>query len=235
MKRFMLTLGAALLAVSVAHAADFTDGQKVDRSGRGTSGALVGGWSKADSTGRYLRFDQDGNLYTVDAFRDRDHILTPTSIYSGQIAAGAADSSGVVDLSSYRTVALLIQCGGAPNAWQRFAVNARYNLGGLSDSLSLFTIPVAAYDDSISTYGGATRTTFPAVGALGAGEFAVTIPHTGPATAAATQSLPQGKIVFLTVPEGFVWPASCSFRFRNIGRAAANTPDLRVWVMGVAK
>lgn len=176
--------------------------------------------------------DASGNPYVTDASRDRDAYLTPLSIYSGTIAAGACDSTSIVDLSGYRTVALLIQMNqNGINDWNRFAINARYNMAGLDDSLSLFTLPVAAYDDSVGAALALTRTTKPTAAICGSGEFAVTIPLDG--GAATTRSLPQGKVVYLTLPYGMAWPARCSFRIANIGReGTAVTPTVRVWVMG---
>ena len=190
------------------------------------------------------RVNATGSVMNDDASRDRDYTLAPTQIFNGTIAAGAADTTSIVDLSSYRTVALLFQISGhATNTWTTFAVNARYNLNGQSDSLSLFTIPCVASDSSYAgaqSQGGISpRGTLPAVGNFGDGEFPVTITNTVNTGGAATQSLPQGRLVWLTVPNGpgFTWPSQCSFRIRNILRPVALSGALtvRVWVMGTAK
>jgi len=222
-KKMLVALGL-LAAIAVAAWAQTSGTNTQERNGyyfNATTGAKV---------------DLDGDALVSESSKDRDYILQPTSIYSGTIASGAADTTDIVDLSSYRTVALMFQVtSNGPNDWLRLAVNARYNLAGLSDSLSLFSLPATANDDSSAVSGPLLRTSVPSVAACGAGEFPVTVLLTT-GDAAKTQSLPQGKVVFLTVPSGFVWPSRCSFRIRNIGReGAAVTPTIRVWVMGTAK
>jgi hypothetical protein len=207
----------------------------------GAALAQTAGTNTVERNGYYFnaktgqQTNSDGHALTDDTDRDRDHILAPTLIYSGTIAGGAADTTDIVDLSTYRSVALLFQvASNSVNDWLRLAVNPRYNLAGMSDSLSLFSLPALANDDSTAVAGAALRTSVASSAACGAGEFPVTIRIA--TSDAAGVSLPQGKVVFLTVPSGFVWPARCSFRLRNIGReGTAVTPTIRVWVMGTAK
>jgi len=204
----------------------------------GTNSELRNGYCFNSTTGQMVDCNT-GQVLTREGNPLSGQQLSPTLIYSGVILKDTADSTDVIDLSGYRTVALLVQVGQlSTNNWQRFAVNARYNLSGLSDSLSLFTLPVtaAAYDDSVLFIGPASRVTGPAVGAIGVGEFPITIVATNTGASAASRSLPQGKVIWLTVPPGFVWPSRCSFRFANIGRtlSTGTNPTLRVWVMGTA-
>lgn len=196
----------------------------------GTNTVSRNGYYFNATTGQ--KTDASGNVYTSEAAKDRDSYLQPLQILSDvAIASGGADTTDVVDLSGYRTVALLFQITkNGLNDWNRYAVSARYNLGGLSDSLSLFALPVSSALDTMTT----TLGSVPGAAAPGYGEFTVTLPMTGTLTAAASHSLPQGKVVWLTVPQGFAWPSRCSFRIRNIGRegTVSVSPTIRVWVMG---
>ena len=224
-------LGTALLVFSASAQVNASLGKdgKADYNGQVTKIGYVNG---AD-TSQVKKVTPSSPLPVTDPQRDRDSYLEPTLIYTGTIAAGASDTTSIVDLSAYRNVSLLVQISGtSTNNWQRFAVHARYNLGGAADSLSLFTIPVSTWDDSVVAVGAASRVTGAAAGVLASGEFPVTILRTADGALASTRSLPQAKVVPLTVPQGFVWPSRCSFRFTNIGRTLANTPTVRVWVMG---
>lgn len=227
MKRNLVS--AALVAVAIATsvlpaAAQTSAAGVVQRNGYYFNG----------TTGQ--RTTSDGHVSTYDTNAPQEVSLDPTLIYTGTIAAGAADTTSIVDLSRYRTVALLVQVSGtSTNNWQRLAFHARYNLGGLSDSLSLFSLPVVVFDDSTSVSTAATRVTGTSAGAIGAGEFPVTIVRTNDGATSSTASIPQGKCVPLTIGGGArAWPSRCSFRIRNIGRTLANTPTIRVWVMGTA-
>lgn len=224
MKKMLVALGL-LAAIAVAAWAQ-TSGTNTVAQGTGYRNATTG-----------ANTDASGNALVSEAAKDRDSYLAPLSIFSGTIAAGAADTTDIVDLSGYRTVALLVQVSSGAaatgSAIQRFAFHARYNLAGASDSLSLFSLPVVAQD---SVYAHAAPFT-PGVGttaaACGSTEFPVTITTTGNAGLASTASIPQGRVVYLTLPQGAIgWPSRCSFRIRNIARTVANTPTVRVWVMG---
>lgn len=225
MKRILLValLGLLVAGAELAQAA-------------GTNTVLRNGYCFNATTGQLVDC-VTGAARTDDANRDRDYVLAPQLIFSGTIADGAADSTTIVDLSPYRTVALLVQVkSNGPNDWLRLAVNARYNFGGGQDSLSLFTIPVQeANMDSVAAAFPANRVSVPTAALLGAGEFPVTINMTTGLGTASTASLPQGKVVPLATPPGFAWPASCSFRIRNIAReGTAVTPTIKVWVIGTA-
>lgn len=226
MRRIVFAALAALsLLAGVTHAQN-----------TGTNSELRNGYCFNSTTGQMVDCNT-GQVLTREGNPLSGQQLSPTLIYSGVILAGASDSSSIVDLSGYRTVALLVQVGGmSTNNWQRFAVNARYNLSGLSDSLSLFSIPVMVHDDSALVSVPAGRIAGAAAGVLAAHEFPITIVATNNGATASTRSLPQGKVVYLSVPPGFVWPARCSFRFANIGRTLSTftNPTLRVWVMGTA-
>lgn len=179
-----------------------------------------------------------GAALVDDAARDRDSYLEPTLIYTGTIAAGAADTTSIVNLSGYRTVALLVQCtfGSAAadsQGWQRYAFQCRYNLGGAADSLSLFSIPVQGGDSSgvFVRWTGQT----PTAGVFGPDEFPVTIVNTKSHPSAQSVSTPQGRVFPILMPySASGWPARCSFRIRNVARpkAASLAPTIRVWVMG---
>lgn len=218
-----LLLAAVLVAAMASTALAAAGDPAVQRNGYWWN--IASGVNRTNSTGATM---------TDDAARDRDSYLAPTLIYTGTIAYGAADTTSTVNLSAYKTVALLFQLTGpGTNQQLRFAVNARYNLGGASDSLSLFSIP--CLPDTVASTGiAAARGTAPAAAACGSEEFPVSITNTqGPSFTGPTNSLPQGKVVYLTLPQGAAWPSSCSFRIRYIGRqAAGNTPTVRVWVMG---
>lgn len=223
MKRILAAL--ALLALGVSGAGAQTDG---------TNTVLRNGYCFNATTGQMVDC-VTGAVLNSDAARDRDHVLAPLKIFEGAIAAGAADTTIIVDLSSYRTVALMFQISrNGPNDWISLAVSPRYNFAGASDSLSIFTIPVSVFDDSLTSTMPTNRRTTPTAAGIGAGEFSVIV-STGPDLAAAARSTPQGKVVPLAVPAGFIWPSSCSFRIANTGReAAAVSPTIRVWVTGTA-
>jgi hypothetical protein len=150
-----------------------------------------------------------------------------------------------VDLSAYRTVSLLFQVSGGVKSslWRRFAVSARYNLTGASDSLSLFQIPVWGTDTLAANGHQVANGTVPLLVALSDGEFPVLLTNTATTTAGASlvASLPQGKMVPLTIIGGgtMLWPGQCSFRIRSIGQQAViggtgnpRPPRLKVWVLG---
>ena len=232
MKRLILPLLAIAVAASAALAASDTPGAPaIQRNGYYFNQAS--GINRTNSSGATL---------TDDAARDRDSYLTPTQIMGPtRIAAGGADTTSIVDLSVYRTVALLVQCSFSSAAdadsmiWQRYAVQARYNFGGAADSLSLFSMPVVSSDSSGFATGGIWRGQTPQANTLAMDEFPVTIVNTkASAKQAVANSLPNGRVFWLTLPAGFSWPSRCSFRFRNIQRnkAPGSQPTVTVWVMG---
>ena len=106
MKKWTILVGLlwAGLALAQSHPSD-RQGFRQSLSGTAVSGIL-----RSDSTARLLTTDTNGNLYMQDYARDRDaNFLFPSIISNAGLAAGAADSSGVLDTHAMRIGTLLVK------------------------------------------------------------------------------------------------------------------------------
>ena len=181
--------------------------------------------------------------------------MTPTSVYTDTMASTAGgDTVSLGDLSGYRQVYILVQTSlnKNPGGWNKYAVNFRYQLGGASDSTSLFTMPVALRAVGDSTFLSSAASVYwpsygtgPSATAAGRGECVMTLVTTGSAGLAGSKSLPQGQMFLLELPGGNpVFPAgTVTMRIRRIAQAIANStttagnprpPKLNIWVLGTA-
>lgn len=130
---------------------------------------LLAGLAGADSntynyqgTGPYFnarngaRVNSTGSALVDDVSRDRDASFTETNIIAAgalagtsNLAAGAADSSAVLDTRHMRLGMLVIKCvpaGGGAGLITRLAISVRTHVNGAADSVS--TAPIYFYGNA---------------------------------------------------------------------------------------
>lgn len=135
-----MKVGFAVLALLVVAASASGDSNTYNYQGSGPyfnpkSGQIV---------------DATGNAKVVDAFPNRDQNFTFSNIINNSsLAAGAGDSSAILDTHQMRVGMLLIKCTGITGLSGvdttgaktiRLAVQVRTHLDGGSDSLSTFVV-----------------------------------------------------------------------------------------------
>lgn len=211
-------------------------GQTVVQDGQSTRGVqqiqLGGGIVPADSTGRAFRMTADGFLRIEEAnplssnFVQSAYIIgSPAGV---SLAAGAADSSAVINVAEYRTLGLYFKLTPGTGAGRdnRIAVQIRAHLNGVSDSLSTFTW----HPEPVSNLGvsASTNDTTLVYGHLITGS--ATVPWSGEfqivadgvrnspvnGVALVAYSYPNGIYVQLRTPYGGFWAPYMSVRVRNL-------------------
>lgn len=232
MKRFLLILGAALLVVSAAHAADVTDGKPVDRSGRGTSGSLGAGWYDVDSTARYFRMNQAGDLKTYD--QGPSSWTYFSRIYSDTLSRNGrtADSTGVYATGPYGTGVLYVYpitaCASGDSLI--LAIQVRGHFQAASDSSSTF--PLVPWANNPFGTGPGQRDKTGHLGSIGTapGAAAEGTPGWSEYVVVIKPDVDFSNVAGLTTPgKGFpiplynLWTPYFSVRFRNLSRTGVTT------------
>lgn len=135
MKKYLFLLGVLLIAAT-AGASDFTNGFRIGKAG---SGGLVGGWYMSDSTGRYLRFDSNGYLYTNEADKDRDYYALSSVMSNATINAHGARQTGFFPAEKYSTFQVHVRWSAPDSAYR--------------DSMALLLVPfgkTSSTDDGLN-------------------------------------------------------------------------------------
>ncbi len=200
-----------------------------------TGTLVVGGILRADTTGRALTFDSDGNLLTKEQAPLTTANAIHSSIISASLAAAAADSSDVITVRGLRHMKLLIKAvpggTGAQGTIVKMAVQVRTHLNGVADSSSTF----AEYPlTMIATLNSATAADTLSLGHLAigsatvpwSGEFLVQTNNNrnapGNAVAAILFHYPNGAAISLDNVYGRdFWADYLSVRVRNIHASVA--------------
>ena len=232
MKRLLLF--AALLTLTWSPAGAQTvreEGQGLgagDTGPNSTPGSIkplwVGG-RDADSVSYVLRFDASGNLKVVEGapLTSAWRLVGGGPVISDTTALYMADSSAVYYIGDLRNVCLwvMVQGGGTSS---RTAISVRAHLGGLSDSVSTFRVPLrassgtlgqAAWGADSTGFGG---TVLPLDTNAGSGEFLL---HTTQTTVGTAQwgDASQGRAWVIPIhslwSEG-LWSPYISVRVRNL-------------------
>lgn len=165
---------ATLLFTPQAQAQSLFGGSKGLKGDRSLAAPIMG-QSAVDSVWRILRLTTSRDLTISDVARDRDNVtLFQNIVSSASLAAGAADSSAVLDTHALRHLKLLLHVTPLATASAandtgvivRLAVQFREQLGGLSDSSSTFAEYMYGTQPSL---GGNTATDTSQVGQVQSG------------------------------------------------------------------